>query len=515
MSDENNLNINNADNAENTKDIENTENAIDLSEQSRIRREKLSELLENKNNPYLITKFGVDSNTKQILENFDELEGKDVKIAGRMMSRRDMGKANFINAADFYGNIQIYVRIDDVGEEKFNQFKKWDIGDIVGISGKVFRTKRGEISVHAYEIDLLCKSLIPLPEKWHGLKDVEIRYRQRYLDLIVNREVKDVFIKRAKIITAMREFLDGEGFIEVETPVLCHIAGGATARPFKTHHNALDIPMNLRISLELPLKRLLVGGFDKVYEIGRVFRNEGIDANHNPEFTEMEFYQAYIDYNGVMELVERMIKYITFKILGTYEVEYAGDIIDIGKPFERLSMLDAVKKYAGVDFNEIKTAGEARTVADKYNIAYEKRHKKGDILSFFFEEFAEKKLIQPTFITGHPVEISPLTKKMPESPEYTERFEIFIAGREFGNAYSELNDPIDQRERFDEQLRNKQAGAGVETVYENDDDFLTALEYGMPPAGGFGMGVDRLVMLLTGAYSIRDVLFFPTMKPKE
>ena len=485
----------------------------EISEQMRIRREKLAELLKSGKSPFLIRKFGVNSSAGKITENFESMEGSDVKIAGRMMTRRDMGKANFINIADFSGNIQIYVRLNDVGEEIFTQFKKWDIGDIVGVSGKVFRTRTGEISVHACEIELLAKSLIPLPEKFHGLKDIEIRYRQRYLDLIVNGGVRDIFVKRSKIIRYMREFLDGEGFLEVETPVLQSVAGGASARPFKTHHNALDIDLNLRISLELPLKRLIVGGFDKVYEIGRVFRNEGISTKHNPEFTEMELYQAYVDYKNIMDLTERMIKYIAFKANGAYEVDYLGQLIDLGKPFEQLSMLEAVKKYTGVDFNNIKDLDEARAIADAKHVKYEKRHKKGDILNLFFEQFAESKLIQPTFITGHPVEISPLAKKMPESPEYTERFELFIMGMEFGNAYSELNDPIDQRERFDEQLKNKLAGD--DEVFENDEDFLTAMEYGMPPMGGFGMGVDRLVILLTGVPSIRDILLFPTMKPEN
>ena len=486
-----------------------------FNEQMRIRREKLQELVKNNASPFNITKFDVDTNTNDILDNFDEYEGKDVKIAGRMMSRRDMGKANFINIKNFFGSIQIYVKIDDIGEEKFAEFKKWDIGDIVGVSGKVFKTKRGEISVHAYEIDLLSKSLIPLPEKWHGLRDVEIRYRQRYLDLIVNPEIQDVFVKRSKIIKLMRDFLDNEGFIEVETPILGTIAGGAAARPFETHHNALDIPMTLRISLELYLKRLIVGGFDKVYEIGRVFRNEGISVKHNPEYTLLELYQTYTDYLGIMDLTERMIKYITFNLLGKYEVEYNGVMIDIGKPFERMSMLDAVKKYANVDFNEINTLDEARALADKHHVKYEARHKKGDIVNLFFEEFAEKNLIQPTFITGLPVEISPFAKKMRETPEYTERFELFIYGRELAPAFSELNDPIDQRERFEAQIKNKQAGAGYDEAYENDEDFLTALEYGMPPTGGLGLGVDRLVMLLTNSSSIRDTLFFPTMKPRE
>jgi lysyl-tRNA synthetase class 2 len=504
--------INNTEN-KNKNENENENDFNDFSEQAAIRREKLAELFESGGNPYLITKFDVDSNSKQILGNFEKLESAGVRIAGRMMSRRDMGKANFINIADFSGNIQIYVNQKEVGEENFAQFKKWDIGDIIGVSGKVFKTKTGEVSVRAESVTLFAKSLYPLPEKFHGLKDIEIRYRQRYLDLIVNREVKDIFIKRSQIIKFMREFLDGEGFLEVETPILGSVAGGAAARPFKTHHNALDIPMNLRISLELPLKKLIVGGFDKVYEIGRVFRNEGISIKHNPEYTLMELYQAYTDYEGMMDITERMIKYIAFKICGTYEIDYCGQLIDLGKPFERISMLEAVKKYTGIDFSEIKTIEEARAAADKHHVKYEKRHKKGDILNLLFDEFVEDNLVQPTFLTGHPVEISPLAKKIPEAPEYTERFELFVTGREFGNAYSELNDPIDQKERFDEQLRNKQAGD--EEAFENDDDFLTALEYGMPPTGGLGIGVDRLVMLLTGAYSIRDIIFFPTMKPKE
>lgn len=504
------------DSINNIQDIEN-ENEQEqeklFNEQQAIRREKLQTLIDSNSSPYNITKFDVDIKTNDIFDNFDEYEGKDVKIAGRMMSRRDMGKSNFINIKNFHGNIQIYVKINDVGEEKFAEFKKWDIGDIVGVSGQVFKTHKGEISVRASEIELLSKSLIPLPEKWHGLKDVDTRYRQRYLDLIVNPEVKDAFIKRSRIITLMRQFLDNEGFIEVETPILGAVAGGAAARPFETHHNALNLDMTLRISLELYLKKLIVGGFDKVYEIGRCFRNEGLSVKHNPEYTLLELYQTYTDYLGIMDLTERMIKYITFELLGKYEVEYSGVMIDLGKPFERISMLDAVKKYANVDFNEIKTLDEARAVADKHHVKYEKRHKKGDILNLFFEEFAEEKLIQPTFIMGYPVEISPLAKMMPESPEYTERFELFIYGREFGNAFSELNDPIDQRERFAEQIKNKQAGD--DEAFANDEDFLTALEYGMPPTGGLGVGVDRLVMLLTDSAAIRDTLFFPTMKPKE
>ena len=501
------------DNGNNNQEIEQELDQELFNEQQQIRREKLQELINNNASPYNITKFDMDIKIEDILNNFDMYDGKDVKIAGRMMSWRDMGKANFINIKNFYGSIQIYVKIDDIGEEKFAEFKKWDIGDIVGVSGKVFRTRRGEISIHAYEIDLLSKSLRALPEKWHGLKDVDTRYRRRYVDLIVNPDVKDTFLKRSRIITLMRRFLDDEGFVEVETPILGAVAGGAAARPFETHHNALDMDMTLRISLELYLKKLVVGGFDKVYEIGRVFRNEGLSVKHNPEYTLLELYQAYTDYFGMMDLTERMFKYITFELLGRYEIEYNGVVIDMGKPFERLSMLDAVKKYADVDFDEINTLDEARAIADKHHVKYEKRHKKGDILNLFFEEFAEEKLVQPTFITGHPVEISPFAKKLPENPEYTERFEVFIYGREFGNAFSELNDPIDQRERFEEQIKNKQAGD--DEAFENDEDFLVALEYGMPPTGGLGVGVDRLIMLLTDSYSIRDTLFFPTMKPKE
>ena len=484
-----------------------------INEQMKIRREKLAELIKSGKSPFNIRKFATDSSASEITGNFDSLEGTGVKIAGRIMTRRNMGKANFINIADFTGGIQIYVRMNDIGEEAFAEFKTWDIGDIIGVDGKVFKTKTGEISVHASSVMLLAKSLIPLPEKFHGLKDIELRYRQRYLDLIMNGGIKNIFIKRSEIVKHMRGFLDAEGFIEVETPVLQGVAGGAPARPFKTHHNALGIDLKLRISLELPLKRLIVGGFEKVYEIGRVFRNEGMSTRHNPEYTLMELYQAYTDYNGMMDLTERMLRDIAFKVNGTYEVDYLGQNIDLGKPFERMSMLEAVKKYAGIDFNEINTLDKARAAADSAGIKYEQRHKKGDILNLFFERFAEDKLIQPTFITGHPVEISPLAKKMPESPEYTERFEIFINGMEFGNAYSELNDPIDQRERFEEQLKNKRAGD--EEIYENDEDFLTAMEFGMPPTGGFGMGVDRLVMLLTGVPSIRDILLFPTMRPEK
>lgn len=505
--------LNNDNNLENINNLQEEEIESDLSEQMQIRLNKLNELISSGKSPYGINSYDRDTEIKSIHENFESLEGSDVKIAGRMLSRRDMGKANFINIVDFTGNIQIYVKIDDIGEEKFQEFKKWDIGDIIGVEGKVFKTKRGETSVHAYGVELLSKSLIPLPEKWHGLKDVELRYRQRYLDLIVNPEVKEVFVKRSKVINSMRRFLENEGFIEVETPVLSHVAGGAAARPFMTHHNALDLDMNLRISLELYLKRLIVGGFEKVYEIGRVFRNEGIDIKHNPEFTLMELYQAYTDYKGVMNLTERMLKYICEDVLGTLQINYFDKIIDFSKPFEVISMLESVKKYTGVDFNSINTLEEARSAAKEHHVKYEDRHKKGDILNLFFDEFVEEKLIQPTFITGHPVEISPLAKKLASNPEYTERFELFIIGREFGNAFSELNDPIDQKERFAEQIKNKQSGD--DEAYESDDDFLTALQYGMPPTGGLGIGVDRLIMLLTNAYSLRDVLFFPTMKPKE
>ena len=455
----------------------------------------------------------MDTYASTIRDKFEEMDGKEVCIAGRMMSRRIMGKASFVDLQDSSDRMQIYVKRDDVGEERYADFKKWDIGDIIGVKGLVFRTQKGEISVHAHEIMLLSKSLLPLPEKFHGLKDTETRYRQRYVDLIVNPEVKEVFVKRSKIITEVRNFLNSKGFLEVETPVLHNIAGGAAARPFITHHNTLDMDMYLRIALELHLKRLIVGGFDKVYEIGRVFRNEGMDPRHNPEFTLLEFYQAYLNYEGLMDLTEELLRYVAQAVLGKTTFVYDGVEVDFGKPFERITMVEAVRRYAGVDFDKIETVEEARAAAKEHHIEYEERHLKGDILNLFFDEFCEEKLIQPTFLTEHPVEISPLAKRKASDPRYTERFELFVMGRELANAFSELNDPIDQRERFERQAALK--AAGDEEATDVDEDFLTALEYGLPPTGGFGMGIDRLVMLLTGATSIRDVLLFPTMKPLD
>lgn len=483
----------------------------EFSEQVRIRRDKLSQLKESGHDPYLLTTFDVNATAKEINSQFEQLEGKTVVIAGRMMSRRIMGKASFCHIQDSTGRLQSYVRRDDVGEEDYAAFKKWDIGDIIGIAGFVFRTQTGEISVHAKEIKLLSKSLLPLPEKWHGLKDTDLRYRQRYVDLIVNPEVRDTFLKRSKIIREIRNYLDEQHFIEVETPTLQTIAGGAAARPFITHHNALDLEMYLRISLELYLKRLIVGGFDRVYEIGRVFRNEGTDTRHNPEFTLLELYQAYTDFNGMMDLTEEMIRTVAKKVLGTAQIRYGDLEIDLDKPFARMSMVEAVKKYGNVDFSQITTLEEARKLAKEHHIEYEERHKFGDIVNLFFETYCEDKLMQPTFITGHPVDISPLAKRQPSNPQYTERFELFIVGREHANAFSELNDPIDQRERFMEQARMK--AMGDDEACDVDEDFLNALEYGMPPTGGLGIGVDRLVMLLTDSASIRDVLLFPTMKP--
>ena len=488
-------------------------NQQQLSEQEAIRREKLQKLVEAGKDPYTITRYDRTHTSQQILDNYDELENQQVCIAGRMMARRIMGKASFAHLQDNDGKIQIYVKRDDVGEEDYAAFKQDDIGDIFGVKGFVFKTKTGEVSVHASEIVLLSKSLKPLPEKFHGLTDTDARYRQRYLDLIMNPESKDVLVKRSQIISAIRRYLDTQNFIEVETPVLVHNAGGAAARPFMTHFNALDVDMKLRISLELYLKRLIVGGMERVYEIGRVFRNEGVDTRHNPEFTLMELYQAYTDYHGMMDLTENMYRYVAQEVLGTTTIVYNGVEMDLSKPFERITMLDAVKKYSGVDFNEIHTLEEAQAIAKEHHIEFEKRHKKGDILNLFFETYVEEHLIQPTFVMDHPIEISPLTKKKPSNPEYVERFEFFMNGWEMANAYSELNDPIDQRERFAAQ--EEQFKQGDEEANHTDEDFLNALEIGMPPTGGIGYGIDRMVMLLTDSSAIRDVLLFPTMKPLD
>lgn len=485
----------------------------ELSEQIKIRREKLAQLQAEGKDPFEITKCEVTHHSDEIKDNFEELEEKDVAIAGRLMSKRIMGKASFCNVQDRNGNIQSYVSRNDIGDEAYAAFKKFDIGDLISIKGFVFKTKTGEVSVHAKEVTLLSKSLQVLPEKFHGLKDQELRYRQRYLDLIVNPEVRDTFIKRSRIITEIRKFLDGKGFLEVETPVLQTIPGGASARPFITHHNTLDIDMYCRIALELPLKRLIVGGFERVYEIGRVFRNEGISVRHNPEFTLMELYQAYTDYNGMMDITEEMFRTVAQNVLGTTKVVYGGHELDLGKPFARKTMVDAVKEFSGVDFDQVADTEEAKRIADEHHVEYEERHVKGDILNLFFEEFVEKNLIQPTFIIDYPVEISPLTKRKPDKPEFTERFELFIVGREYGNAYSELNDPIDQRHRFEYQEYLREAGDDEANMI--DEDFLTALEYGMPPTGGLGVGIDRFVMLLTESVSIRDVILFPTMKPLD
>nr|WP_306800700.1 lysine--tRNA ligase [Blautia producta] len=476
----------------------------------KVRREKLAELQANGKDPFQIVKFDVTHHSQEIKAAFEELEGKSVTIAGRMMSKRIMGKASFCNVQDLQGNIQSYVARDSIGVESYQDFKKMDIGDIVGITGEVFKTKTGEISIHASAVTLLSKSLQVLPEKFHGLTNTDLRYRQRYVDLIMNPEVKDTFIKRSKIISSIRKYLDGQGFMEVETPMLVANAGGAAARPFETHFNALDEDFKLRISLELYLKRLIVGGMERVYEIGRVFRNEGLDTRHNPEFTLMELYQAYTDYKGMMDLTENLYRHVAQEVLGTTVITYNGVEMDLGKPFERITMVDAVKKYAGVDFNEIHTLEEARAAAKEHHVEFEERHQKGDILSLFFEEFAEEHLIQPTFVMDHPIEISPLTKKKPENPEYTERFEFFMNGWEMANAYSELNDPIDQRERF--KAQEALLAQGDEEANTTDEDFLNALEIGMPPTGGIGFGIDRMVMLLTDSAAIRDVLCFPTMK---
>ena len=483
-----------------------------LSEILQIRRDKLFKMQQEGNDPYLHTRFDAAHQAQQILDGFEELEGKTTTVAGRIMSRRGMGKVSFMDLRDSSGRIQIYAKIDVMGEENYRAMQaSLDIGDIVGVQGEVFRTQRGEISIKASQVTILSKALLPLPEKYHGLTNTDARYRQRYLDLIMNPDVRDVFVKRSKIISAIREYLDGKEFLEVETPVLHTQAGGAAARPFITHHNTLDMDMYLRIALELHLKRLIVGGFDRVYEIGRNFRNEGMDTRHNPEFTMLEFYQAYTDIHGMMDITEDLIRFTAHRVLGTGKVEWDGVEIDLDQPFARISMLEAVKQYAGVDFTQVETIEQARALADQHHIQYEPRHKKGGILNLFFEEYCEAKLIQPTFLTGHPVDISPLAKKDPENPEYTQRFELFICGGEYANAFSELNDPIDQRQRFEAQAAQK--AAGDDEACDVDEDFLTALEYGMPPTGGMGMGIDRLVMLLTGAASIRDVLLFPTMKP--
>ena len=489
------------------------EQELNLNEILRVRREKLAELQAAGKDPFVTTKYDATHHSMEIKNDFDNMEGKTVSVAGRMMSKRIMGKASFCNVQDIEGSIQAYVARDNIGEEEYKDFKKYDIGDIVGIVGEVFKTKTGEISIHATSVTLLSKSLQVLPEKFHGLTNTDMRYRQRYVDLIMNQEVKDTFIKRTKIIRAIRNYLDERGFLEVETPMLVSNAGGAAARPFETHFNALDEDVKLRISLELYLKRLIVGGLERVYEIGRVFRNEGLDTRHNPEFTLMELYQAYTDYHGMMDLTENLFRYLANEVCGSETIPYGEHMIDFSKPFERITMLDAVKKYAGVDFSNIKTDAEAKALADERDVHYEDRHTKGDILNLFFEEFVEDKLIQPTFVMDHPVEISPLTKRKLENPDYVERFELFCNGWEMCNAYSELNDPIDQRHRFEEQ--EKMFAAGDEEANHTDEDFLNALEHGMPPTGGIGYGIDRLTMLLTNSPAIRDVILFPTMKPLD
>ena len=493
-----------------TNDSNEPMTAEELNHILKARRDKLSALQEAGNDPFLVTKYDTTHHSTDISDNYDDLEGSEVSVAGRMMAKRIMGKAAFTHILDLKGRIQAYVSKDSLGEEGYAAFKKLDIGDIVGVVGKVFKTKTGEISIHADKVELLSKSLKPLPEKFHGLTDTDTRYRQRYVDLIVNEGVRDTFIKRSKIITEIRKFLDNEGFIEVETPMLVSNAGGAAARPFNTHYNALNEDVKLRISLELYLKRLIVGGLEKVYEIGRVFRNEGIDTRHNPEFTLMELYQAFTDYHGMMDLTERLFRHLAMEVCKTTTIPYAESMIDLGQPFKRITMIDAVKEYANVDFNQINTDEEAKAVAKEHHVEFEERHKRGDIISLFFEEFAEKHLIQPTFVMDHPIEVSPLTKKKPEDERLVERFELFIYGREMANAYSELNDPIDQRERF--RAQEEAFAAGDEEANHTDEDFLNSLEIGMPPTGGIGYGIDRLVMLLTNSSSIRDVLLFPTMK---
>ena len=497
--------------ADEKKNQTTAEQDVNVNELRKIRVEKLENLQKAGKDPFKITTANQQYHTVDIAEKFDELENKDVSVAGRIMSKRPMGKAGFININDRDGKIQVYVRRDDIGEEEYADFKKYDIGDIVEVTGFVFKTKTGEISIHAKSVRLLTKSLLPLPEKYHGLTNTDTRYRQRYLDLIMNPDVKDTFIKRSLIIRAIRRYLDSEGFIEVETPMLVQNAGGAAARPFETHFNALNEDLKLRISLELYLKRLIVGGMERVYEIGRVFRNEGLDTRHNPEFTLMELYQAYTDYHGMMDLTENLYRTVAKEVLGTTKITYNGVEMDLGKPFERITMLDAVKKYAGVDFTNIKTDEEAKALAKEKGIEFEDRHKRGDILNLFFEEYVEDKLIQPTFLMDHPVEISPLTKRKPDAPDYVERFEFFMNGWELANAYSELNDPIDQRARF--KAQDELFAQGDEEANHTDEDFLTALEYGMAPTGGIGFGIDRMVMLMTDSPAIRDVLLFPTMKP--
>ncbi len=482
----------------------------DINQLLKIKREKLAALQEAGKDPFKITKFDVTAHSRDIKENYGQMEGQRVSVAGRIMQKRVMGKASFCNIQDLKGNIQSYVARDSIGEEPYADFKKYDVGDIVGITGEVFKTKTEEISIHAASVTLLSKSLQILPEKYHGLTNTDIRYRQRYTDLIMNEEVKETFVKRSKIISAIRRYLDDQGFMEVETPMLVSNAGGAAARPFETHFNALDEDVKLRISLELYLKRLIVGGLERVYEIGRVFRNEGLDTRHNPEFTLMELYQAYTDYNGMMDLTENMFRFVAQEVCGTTTVPYGGEMIDLGRPFERLTMIDAVKKYTGIDFDQIPDTAAAKKLADEKEVHYEDRHTKGDILNLFFEEFVEEHLVQPTFVMDHPVEISPLTKRKPDKPDYVERFELFITGREMCNAYSELNDPIDQRERF--KAQEELFAQGDEEANHTDEDFLNALEIGMPPTGGIGYGIDRLVMLLTDSPAIRDVLLFPTMK---
>ena len=482
----------------------------DLNQLLKVRHDKLKDLQENGKDPFQITKYEVTSHSQEIKDHFDAMEGQTVSVAGRMMFKRVMGKASFCNVQDLQGNIQAYVARDSIGEESYKDFKKYDVGDILGIKGEVFKTKTGEISVHAQEVTLLSKSLQILPEKFHGLTDTDIRYRQRYVDLIMNSEVKDTFIKRSKVLSSIRKYLDGEGFMEVETPMLVSNAGGAAARPFETHFNALNEDLKLRISLELYLKRLIVGGMERVYEIGRVFRNEGLDTRHNPEFTLMELYQAYTDYHGMMDLTENLYRYVAKEVTGSEVLTYGEHTMDLSKPFERITMVDAVKKYANVDFNEIHSTEEAKKLADEHHIEYEDRHKKGDILSLFFEKYVEEHLIQPTFVMDHPIEISPLTKKKPDNPEYVERFEFFMNGWEMANAYSELNDPLDQRERFEAQ--EALLAAGDDEANHTNEDFMNALNIGMPPTGGIGFGIDRMVMMMTNSQAIRDVLLFPTLK---